>query len=162
MPKAHARLSPSAAVRWINCPGSVALSAVCPPAGSSDYADEGTAAHRLADALVAEVRRAEIDPLGRELAVGGHEWHEIGGKGVAPTLCLGAADAVRGDLQQPHVHLSGGHGVVEDLVEHLRIGVLSAQYAVFIGFSAALERFLILRGCLLSAHRVHSLDLGYN
>ena len=49
MPKAHARLSPSAAVRWINCPGSVALSAVCPPAGSSDYADEGTAAHRLAE-----------------------------------------------------------------------------------------------------------------
>lgn len=52
MPKAHARLSPSAAVRWINCPGSVALSAVCPPAGSSDYADEGTAAHRLAELKV--------------------------------------------------------------------------------------------------------------
>lgn len=52
MPKAHAKLSPSAAVRWINCPGSVALSDLCPPPGSSDYADEGTAAHSLAELKV--------------------------------------------------------------------------------------------------------------
>ena len=50
MSKAHARLSPSAAERWINCPGSIRLSEQCPPAGSTDYADEGTAAHALAEA----------------------------------------------------------------------------------------------------------------
>jgi hypothetical protein len=50
MPKAHAKLSPSAAERWINCPGSIRLAEQCPPAGSTDYADEGTAAHRLAEA----------------------------------------------------------------------------------------------------------------
>ena len=49
MPKAHAKLSPSAAARWINCPGSVALSELCPPPGSSDYADEGTLAHLIAE-----------------------------------------------------------------------------------------------------------------
>lgn len=49
MPKTHAKLSPSAAERWINCPGSIRLSEQCPPAGSTDYADEGTAAHRLAE-----------------------------------------------------------------------------------------------------------------
>lgn len=52
MPKAHAKLSPSAAVRWINCPGSVALSELCPPPGSSDYADEGTLAHAVAEAKI--------------------------------------------------------------------------------------------------------------
>lgn len=49
MPKSHAKLSPSAAERWINCPGSIRLSDQCPPAGSSDYADEGTLAHAVAE-----------------------------------------------------------------------------------------------------------------
>ena len=48
MPK-HATLSPSAAVRWINCPGSVGISAQLPPAPSSTYADEGTLAHLFAE-----------------------------------------------------------------------------------------------------------------
>ena len=51
MPK-HAKLSPSAAERWINCPGSIRLAEQCPPAPSSEYADEGTAAHRLAELKV--------------------------------------------------------------------------------------------------------------
>lgn len=52
MSKAHAKLFPSAAERWINCPGSIRLSEQCPPAGSTDYADEGTAAHELAEIKV--------------------------------------------------------------------------------------------------------------
>lgn len=45
---AHARLSASAAHRWIPCPGSVALSAAVPIPPSSKAADEGTQAHEYA------------------------------------------------------------------------------------------------------------------
>lgn len=44
---AHAMLSPSGAKKWMNCPGSVALEAR-EPDDTSEYADEGTAAHELA------------------------------------------------------------------------------------------------------------------
>ena len=45
----HARLSPSASHRWINCPGSVHLAEQCPPQGGSTYTAEGTEAHALAE-----------------------------------------------------------------------------------------------------------------
>ena len=50
MPDVHARLSPSAAERWINCPGSIHLSEQCPDQDSdSDYTKEGTVAHSLCE-----------------------------------------------------------------------------------------------------------------
>lgn len=49
MPADHARLSPSAAERWIHCPGSIRLAEQCPPDSGSAYAEEGTAAHALAE-----------------------------------------------------------------------------------------------------------------
>lgn len=42
----HSALGPSSAKRWINCPGSVALTADM-PGESSVYADQGTAAHTV-------------------------------------------------------------------------------------------------------------------
>lgn len=47
----HARLSASASDRWINCPSSVMLIEKHTVEGevSSEYADEGTCAHELAD-----------------------------------------------------------------------------------------------------------------
>jgi len=45
--RAHARLAPSASWRWWNCPGSIRMSAGIART-SSVYADEGTAAHELA------------------------------------------------------------------------------------------------------------------
>ena len=44
----HAKFSPSAAHRWLNCPGSIALTADIPNT-SSIYADEGTCAHEVGE-----------------------------------------------------------------------------------------------------------------
>ena len=49
MPKQHARLSPSAAERWLECPASIRMEVHVPPERESEYAREGTAAHGLAE-----------------------------------------------------------------------------------------------------------------
>lgn len=47
----HATLSPSSASRWISCPASVRMSETVPVAPDSAYAQEGTAAHALAELM---------------------------------------------------------------------------------------------------------------
>lgn len=70
MPDVHARLNPSSAERWIHCPGSVALAEQCPPPGSSEYADEGTKAHAIAEAklrqIIGEITPKELEKIIRK------------------------------------------------------------------------------------------------
>lgn len=47
----HAKLSPSGASKWLNCPPSATLESQFPDT-SSEYADEGTLAHRLSELLI--------------------------------------------------------------------------------------------------------------
>ncbi|CAB5512493.1 hypothetical protein LMG26857_01783 [Achromobacter anxifer] len=54
---AHATLSPSGAERWSTCPASIQLEAGYPDT-SSDYADEGTAAHSVAEMALREGKDA--------------------------------------------------------------------------------------------------------
>lgn len=54
MARQHARLAPSAAHRWINCPGSVRLAEQCPPQTGTAYTEEGTVAHTLAELKLRE------------------------------------------------------------------------------------------------------------
>jgi len=63
----HARFSPSAAHRWVECPGSMALEADYPD-DSSAYADEGTAAHTLA-ARVLDTREPCDNYVGERLEI---------------------------------------------------------------------------------------------
>lgn len=62
--RAHARLSPSSAHRWFACPGSPAAEAQF-PSTSSVHADEGTAAHTLAEFCL----QNKVDPAD---FLGGH------------------------------------------------------------------------------------------
>lgn len=45
----HSKIGASSCERWWNCPGSVALIDTLPPQPTSEYATEGTAAHKLAE-----------------------------------------------------------------------------------------------------------------
>lgn len=65
----HAKLAPSAAGRWVECPGSVALEATAPDEPESAAALEGTAAHWLASECLLNVREAR-DYLGEETPQG--------------------------------------------------------------------------------------------
>ena len=54
MPDLHAKLSASGSHRWMACPGSLLLERYYEDKGS-EYADEGTKAHRLAEALLRQI-----------------------------------------------------------------------------------------------------------
>lgn len=64
----HAKFSPSGAHRWMRCAGSLVLEAPYSDE-SSEFADEGTAAHELASMAFTSGMRAE-DFIGTEIAVG--------------------------------------------------------------------------------------------
>lgn len=65
MPSNHARLSPSSAKRWLNCPASIALSAGLPELPGSPYAAEGTLAHAVAESKL-RMLSGEITPAQHE------------------------------------------------------------------------------------------------
>lgn len=64
----HSQFSPSGAHRWMACPGSIAAEAGLPDT-SSEFADEGTAAHEVASWCLAD-NCAALAYLGVEIEVG--------------------------------------------------------------------------------------------
>ena len=70
--RAHAKLSPSAAHRWMECPGSIAACAGI-PSTSSIFADEGTAAHTLCETCLRDNLDADV-MIGSMIPVGAAEY----------------------------------------------------------------------------------------
>lgn len=66
----HSTIGASTCERWWNCPGSVALCATLPPAPTSIYAEEGTAAHELAQLILSNPNRPATDFVGVESSNG--------------------------------------------------------------------------------------------
>lgn len=120
-PAAHAKLGPSAAKRWMTCPGSVAAIAACPVEDTpSEAAAEGTAAHALAEILLRE--RIELKGRGDLL----REWAaEYGEKYDANELKAGVMPYV--DKVSDAWEELGGRKSARLLLE-LRVFVIDGVY----------------------------------
>lgn len=98
----HALLSPSAAEKWMGCPGSLLLEKGEPDT-SSEYADEGTAAHFLAsESLTSGNHPATY--IGRMIAVGTYGddlQHYTGWEKDSPLDFKGSHFAVGADMEAP-------------------------------------------------------------
>lgn len=66
----HAELGASSSARWMHCPGSVPLARPYLGVGASSYAAEGTVAHTIAQAALAQ---EPLPPIGALVTVEGHE-----------------------------------------------------------------------------------------
>ena len=65
----HALLAPSAAHRWLSCPGSVPFGLQFPDGESSFFAEEGTLAHAAAECILRD-DKAGLDSVKRKILAG--------------------------------------------------------------------------------------------
>ena len=96
-PSGHALLAPSAAHRWLACPGSVPFSLQFPDGESSFFAEEGTLAHAAAECILRD-DKAGLDAVKRKILSGNFD-PEIPEKVKKYTDYVAALrDAVHGEL----------------------------------------------------------------
>lgn len=114
----HSKYSASGAHRWIACPGSMVLSKLAPPTGSSLAADRGTAAHTVAAAYLQGFKGGDSTPVnceGEEVQVGD------------TTIVLDEDLAKQVEVYVEHVRSLGGIRLVE----------VQSNYAATLGLEEA-------------------------
>lgn len=142
----HAKLGPSSADRWMSCAGSVVLSEGMPNK-SSEFADEGTKAHALAEALLTEDEgsvRVPEDMLDNVLvyvdyvqSLGG-DLHAEQRVKVTDDL-WGTADAVVWQPLEKHLHiidLKYGAGVPVEVEGNLQLKIYALATLLTFGYPA--------------------------
>lgn len=144
----HAKLSPSAAERWMTCPGSVVLSADMPNK-SSVFAEEGTQAHELAEKLLSGSTFTinADEPMLDNVMVYVEHVTGLGGvlhveQRVRVTDNLwGTADAVVWQPEDNHLHivdLKYGAGVPVEVIGNLQLKIYAL--ATLLTFEYPAER----------------------
>jgi len=127
----HAKLSPSAAERWMTCPGSVVLSKDMPQK-SSVFAEEGTLAHEAAERILLDKSYKADDEMYDNVMVYVDHVKGLGGtlhveERVKVTDNLwGTADAVVWQPSFNHLHivdLKYGAGVPVEVIGNLQLKI---------------------------------------
>jgi len=126
----HARLAPSAAYRWMNCPGSVALSEKLDPQPQSIYAAEGSAAHNIA-ALCLQM---DVEPhimRGVKIDLFECDAEMVDGVSMYVNLCLAVKTLAGGaecEIEQRLEVLPGVWGTADFVCYGKRLTVVDFKY----------------------------------
>ena len=144
----HAKLSPSAAERWMTCPGSVVLSEGMPER-TSEFAEEGTRAHALAEAWLrgemVEADREMRDHVSvyvnfvRNLIEFSDDVLHIEQRVKVNDEVYGTADAVVWQPQRKHLHvgdLKYGAGVAVEVHGNLQLKIYALAALLTFGYPA--------------------------
>ena len=140
----HAKLSPSAAERWMTCPGSVVLSEGMPEKTSA-FAEEGTQAHALAEALLLGETASSTGEMLLHVSVYTEHVRSLGGKlhieqrVKVNEQVYGTADAVVWQESNKHLHiidLKFGAGVAVEVHGNLQLKIYALATLLTFGYPA--------------------------
>lgn len=110
---AHAKLSPSAAERWMTCPGSIVLSEGMPEK-SSEFAEEGTCAHALGEACL-------LDELPTAAFVGLPFEYDDHGTKKSVVMTQEMADAVQVYVDDVNATMDANEGAVLHIEQRVHV-----------------------------------------
>lgn len=149
----HAELSPSAAERWMVCPGSVVLSQGMPEK-SSVFAEEGTRAHDVAQSmLTGKAVRVDPEMLEHVLTYTDHV-EALGGellveqRVTVDDAVYGTADAVVWLEDDAHLHVVDfkyGAGVAVEVVGNLQLRIYALAALLTFGYPATVVTATIVQ-----------------
>lgn len=140
----HAKLSPSAAERWMTCPGSVVLSEGMPDK-SSAFAEEGTCAHELAEKILMGSLTIGDSEMMAHVSIYVDHVMNLGGKlhieqrVKVNDAVYGTADAVVWLDNEKHLHivdLKYGAGVAVEVDGNTQLKIYALATLLTFGYPA--------------------------